>query len=87
MTEDWSPPRIYGTPIPPPGDASALAVETAQPDIGDAWSAPIYHGPRRHRPRSFEQPVEQPVGAGGRPDRAAQPPPRPRRRTGRTSRR
>lgn len=56
MTEDdWSPPRIYGTPIPLPGDSSVLAVETAQPDTGDAWSAPIYHGPRRHRPRSFEQ--------------------------------
>ncbi len=59
--EDWSPPRIYGTPIPLPGDASALAVETAQPDTGDAWSAPIYHGPRRRRPRSFEQPAEQPT--------------------------
>ena len=57
MTEDWSPPRIYGTPIPPPGDASALAVETAQPDTGDGWSAPIYHGPRRRRPRSVEQPA------------------------------
>ena len=57
MTEDWSPPRIYGTPIPLPGDGSALAVETAQPDTGDAWSAPIYHGPRRRRPRSFEQPA------------------------------
>ncbi len=55
--DDWSPPRIYGTPIPLPGDGSALAVETAQPDTGDAWSAPIYHGPRRHRPRSFEQPA------------------------------
>lgn len=70
MTEEdgWSPPRIYGTPIPLPSDASALAVETAQPDTGDAWSAPIYHGPRRRRPRSFEQPaeqpIEQPVGAG-----------------------
>ncbi|HEX8079902.1 MAG TPA: murein biosynthesis integral membrane protein MurJ [Jatrophihabitans sp.] len=65
MTEDgWSPPKIYGTPIPLPSDASALAVETAQPDTGDAWSAPIYHGPRRRRPRSFEQPAEQPVGAG-----------------------
>ncbi len=56
MTEDWSPQRIYGTPIPVPGDASALAVETAQPDGGDGWSAPIYHGPRRYRPRSFEHP-------------------------------
>jgi putative peptidoglycan lipid II flippase len=60
--EDWSPPRIYGTPIPLPGDASALAVETAQPDTGDAWSAPIYHGPRRRRPRSFEQPAGAPNG-------------------------
>jgi putative peptidoglycan lipid II flippase len=64
MTEDWSPPRIYGTPIPLPGDASALAVETAQPDTGDAWSAPIYHGPRRHRPRSFGEPAGQPDGSG-----------------------
>ena len=63
MSEDWSPPRIYGTPIPPPGDASALAVETAQPDTGDGWSAPIYHGPRRRRPRSFEQPAGVPDGA------------------------
>ncbi|HST49484.1 murein biosynthesis integral membrane protein MurJ, partial [Jatrophihabitans sp.] len=55
MTEDgWSPQRLYGTPLPLPGDASVLAVETAQPDTGDAWSTPIYHGPRRHRPRSFE---------------------------------
>jgi len=58
MTEDWSPPQIFGTPIPLPGDGSALAVETAQPDTGDAWSAPIYHGPRRLRPRSFEHPAE-----------------------------
>ncbi len=52
MTEDWSSPKIYGTPMPVPGDASALAVQTAQPDTGDGWSAPIYHGPRRFRPQS-----------------------------------
>ncbi len=56
--DDWSPPKIYGTPIPRPGDGSALAVETAQPDTGDAWSTPSYHGPRRHRPRSSEQPAD-----------------------------
>ena len=40
MTEDgWSPQRLYGTPLPLPGDASGLAVETAQPVTGDAWSA------------------------------------------------
>jgi putative peptidoglycan lipid II flippase len=63
--DDWSPPRIYGTPIPLPGDASALAVETAQPDTGDGWSAPIYHGPRRRRPRSFDQPAGTLVQPGG----------------------
>jgi len=58
--DGWSSQRLYGAPLPLPGDASGLAVETAQPDTGDAWSAPIYHGPRRHRPRSFE-----PAAAGG----------------------
>ncbi|MDQ1721091.1 MAG: putative peptidoglycan lipid flippase [Pseudonocardiales bacterium] len=77
MTEDWSPPRIYGTPIPLPGDASALAVETAQPDAGDAWSAPIYHGPRRHRPRSFEVPVGAGTPAGPRASAGAAAPPLP----------
>lgn len=61
--DDWSAPRIYGTPIPLPGDSSVLAVETAQPDTGDAWSAPSYHGPRRFRPRSPDQPVEEQVAA------------------------
>jgi putative peptidoglycan lipid II flippase len=86
MTEDWSPPRIYGTPIPLPGDGSVLAVETAQPDTGDGWSSPIYHGPRRRRPRSFEQPpsdgspppgpaVPAEAGAPARP--AADAPPLP----------
>ncbi|MGI8665152.1 MAG: lipid II flippase MurJ, partial [Jatrophihabitans sp.] len=51
MTEDWSQPRIYGTPMPMPGDASALAVQTAQPETSAGWSAPIYHGPRRFRPQ------------------------------------
>lgn len=51
MSDDWSTPKIYGTPIPLPGDGSALAVETAQPDsAGDGWSTPNYHGPRRRRP-------------------------------------
>jgi putative peptidoglycan lipid II flippase len=39
--------------MPMPGDGSALAVATAE-DGGasvDSWSVPIYHGPRRHRPR------------------------------------
>ncbi|MEO7263181.1 MAG: murein biosynthesis integral membrane protein MurJ [Jatrophihabitantaceae bacterium] len=77
MTEqDWSPPRIYGTPIPLPGDGSALAVETAQPDTGNAWSPPIYHGPRRLRPRSFEQPVSDGAASGPR-DSATAAPPRP----------
>ncbi len=50
MSDDWSTPKIYGTPIPLPGDGSALAVETAQPDsAGDGWSTPNYHGPRRRR--------------------------------------
>ena len=53
LDEDWSQPRIYGSPMPVPGDASALAVRTAQPDpAADSWSAPIYHGPRRYRPRT-----------------------------------
>jgi putative peptidoglycan lipid II flippase len=66
VSSDWSTPKIYGTPMPVPGDASALAVQTAQPDTGDGWSAPIYHGPRRYRPRpahgaelaSVDAPVE-----------------------------
>lgn len=59
----WSTPRIYGSPMPVPGDASALAVLTAQPaGIDDSWSAPIYHGPRRLRPRPAE-----PVEAGTAP--------------------
>lgn len=53
MSENWSAPKIYGTPMPLPGDSSALAVETSQPDsAGDGWSPANYHGPRRHRPRS-----------------------------------
>ncbi|MGX7682073.1 murein biosynthesis integral membrane protein MurJ [Jatrophihabitans sp. DSM 45814] len=50
----WSAPRIYGAPMPVPGDGSSLAVATAQADgrVHEAWSPPIYHGPRRHRPRT-----------------------------------
>ncbi|HEX4727068.1 MAG TPA: murein biosynthesis integral membrane protein MurJ, partial [Jatrophihabitans sp.] len=59
---EWSTPRIYGSPMPVPGDASALAVRTAQPaGIDDSWSAPIYHGPRRLRPRPVEAGAEAPV--------------------------
>jgi putative peptidoglycan lipid II flippase len=60
-TDDgWSSPSIYGAPLPVPGDGSALAVATAEPESATAWSAPIYHGPRRHRPRTSVQP--QPAG-------------------------
>jgi len=55
VTDDWSEPQFYGSPMPVPGDATALAVRTAQTG-NDGWSAPIYHGPRRFRPRP-EQPV------------------------------
>lgn len=51
LSEDWSEPKIYGSPMPVPGDSSALAVQTAQSAGSEAWSAPIYHGPRRFRPR------------------------------------
>lgn len=65
--DGWSTPRIYGSPMPVPGDASMLAVRTAQPaGIDDSWSAPIYHGPRRLRPRSVE-----PVGTGAAPGAGA----------------
>ena len=52
--EGWSSPRIYGTPMPVPGDASSLAVATAEGGPGEhvSWSSPSYHGPRRFRPRS-----------------------------------
>ncbi len=57
MSDDWSEPQFYGSPMPVPGDATALAVRTSQPQQAeDGWSAPIYHGPRRHRPRP-EQPI------------------------------
>jgi putative peptidoglycan lipid II flippase len=62
LDDDWSQPRIYGTPMPVPGDASALAVQTAQPDTSaGSWSAPIYHGPRRYRPRT--ESVQATIGA------------------------
>ena len=55
MTDDWSEPKLYGSPMPVPGDATALAIRTATPP-DEGWSVPIYHGPRRFRPRP-EQPV------------------------------
>lgn len=64
MSEDWSSPQFFGTPMPVPGDASALAVETSQPDSGDGWSSPIYHGPRRYRPQSAQLSVHQAARAG-----------------------
>jgi len=56
VSDDWSEPKLYGSPLPVPGDATALAIRTAQPETADGWSTPIYHGPRRFRPRP-EQPV------------------------------
>ncbi|MFL6161930.1 MAG: murein biosynthesis integral membrane protein MurJ [Jatrophihabitantaceae bacterium] len=64
MSDDWSEPRIYGSPMPVPGDATGLAVRTAQPDTEDGWSAPIYHGPRRYRPQP-EQPIRISRGTNG----------------------
>ncbi|HEX2904957.1 MAG TPA: murein biosynthesis integral membrane protein MurJ [Jatrophihabitans sp.] len=51
LSDGWSEPRIYGSPMPVPGDSSVLAVQTAQSSSSEAWSTPIYHGPRRFRPR------------------------------------
>ena len=57
--------------MPVPGDASALAVLTAQPASDEGgWSAPIYHGPRRLRPRPAAQ-AGGPASVLGRP--AAEP--------------
>ena len=65
MSDDWSEPQFYGSPMPVPGDATALAVRTSQPQqADDGWSAPIYHGPRRHRPRP-EQPIRISRDANG----------------------
>jgi putative peptidoglycan lipid II flippase len=65
VSEDWSEPQIYGSPMPVPGDATGLAIRTAQPaDTEDGWSAPIYHGPRRYRPRP-EQPIRISRDANG----------------------
>jgi putative peptidoglycan lipid II flippase len=52
--DGWSAPQIYGTPMPMPGDGSALAVATVETDPAEhvSWSSPSYHGPRRFRPRS-----------------------------------
>jgi hypothetical protein len=56
MTEDgWSEPRLYGAPLPVPGDALSLAVATAEPETATPWSPPIYHGPRRWRPRPADE--------------------------------
>jgi putative peptidoglycan lipid II flippase len=63
--DDWSEPQFYGSPMPVPGDATALAVVTSQPQQAeDGWSSPIYHGPRRHRPRP-DQPVRINRSRGG----------------------
>lgn len=62
-SDGWSTPRIYGNPMPVPGDASLLAVTTAREsdhaagELAPSWSTPIYHGPRRHRPR--HEPAER----------------------------
>lgn len=65
MSDDWSEPQFYGSPMPVPGDATALAVRTSQPQQAeDGWSPPIYHGPRRHRPRP-EQPIRISRDANG----------------------
>ena len=75
----WSQPRLYGQPMPMPGDGSALAVATSEPEGADtaSWSIPIYHGPRRHRPRppagttslpaSLPQPSADPGGSSSEP--------------------
>jgi putative peptidoglycan lipid II flippase len=56
MTDDgWSEPRLYGAPLPVPGDALSLAVATAEPETATPWSPPIYHGPRRWRPRPADE--------------------------------
>jgi putative peptidoglycan lipid II flippase len=76
--DGWSSPKIYGSPMPVPGDGSALAVATAT-EHDNAWSTPIYHGPRRRRPRTISPdhvasepgqaamsaPAEAPVAADG----------------------
>jgi putative peptidoglycan lipid II flippase len=64
-SEGWSSPRIYGSPMPVPGDASLLAVATAQDAnaASDSWGTPTYHGPRRHRPRSETTPAAEVIAA------------------------
>ena len=74
----WSEPRIFGAPMPVPGDASELAVTTAEPEAIGTWTSTSYHGPRRHRPRpvipnaGWHDDVNGAVGAPTRaPDAAA----------------
>ena len=59
LTEDWSEPKIYGSPMPVPGDSSSLAVQTVQAPTADGWSSTIYHGPRRFRPHPETVRVER----------------------------
>ncbi len=61
LAQDWSEPKIYGSPMPVPGDSSSLAVQTVQAPTADGWSSTIYHGPRRFRPH----PETVRVGRGG----------------------
>ncbi|MDQ1751528.1 MAG: putative peptidoglycan lipid flippase [Pseudonocardiales bacterium] len=71
----WSTPKIYGSPMPVPGDGSALAVATAEADDRphDAWSSPIYHGPRRHRPRTDFTAAGAGIGTAEQPGTPEQP--------------
>jgi putative peptidoglycan lipid II flippase len=62
--DGWSSPQLYGSPIPMPSDGPSFAVAAAEGaanfvPVGarsdsEPWSPPIYHGPRRHRPRIAE---------------------------------
>ena len=80
MSDDgWSEPRLYGAPLPVPGDALSLAVATAEPETATPWSPPIYHGPRRWRPRPADDvvsyaPITEADGAPSLPDEAVPPP-------------
>jgi putative peptidoglycan lipid II flippase len=80
MTDDgWSEPRLYGAPLPVPGDALSLAVATAEPETATPWSPPIYHGPRRWRPRPADDvvpygPTPEADSAPSLPGEATSPP-------------